>query len=115
MTVKTRRFEELSKQFDKDKYRKLNETMSFPEYLDKVYAAPKLAYSAYQRLYNMVLAPGTYEISRYRKTITKYKFFNDPEIPIHGLEDTLAGLVKHMKGAADWYGTEKRILLLHGP
>jgi serine protein kinase len=115
MTAKTRRFEELAAKFDRAKYNKLNKTMTFTEYLDAVFAQPKLAYSAYQRLYNMVIAPGTYESVKYRKKVTKYKFFNDVEIPIHGLEDTLGSLVKHIKGAADWYGTEKRILLLHGP
>jgi serine protein kinase len=116
MTVKTsRRFEELSKQFDREKYQKLTEKMSFPQYLDRVFDRPRLAYSAYQRLYSMIISAGTYNIERYRKTVTKYKFFNDPEIPIFGLEDTLGNLVKHVKGAASWHGTEKRILLLHGP
>lgn len=116
MTVKTsRRFEDLAKQFDRDKYRKLTETMTFSQYLDRVYNNPRLAYSAYQRLYSMIISGGTYTIERYRKTLTKYKFFSDPEIPIFGLEDTLEGLVKHVKSAANWHGTEKRILLLHGP
>lgn len=116
MTVKTsRRFEELSRQFDREKYKKLTETMTFPEYLDRVYTNPRLAYSAYQRLYNMILGAGTYSVERYRKTVTRFKFFSDPEIPIFGLEDTLESLVKHVKGAANWHGPEKRILLLHGP
>jgi len=114
-TTTTNRFTELAKQFDRNRFRRLNETMSFPEYLDRVYNNPKLAFSAYQRLYNMIISAGTYTFERYRKTVTRYKFFNDPEIPIFGLEDTLEQLVKHIKGAADWYGTEKRILLLHGP
>jgi serine protein kinase len=116
MTTKTAgRFQDLAKQFDRSRFAKLNQIMGFSDYLDLVFNNPKLAYSAYQRLYNMIVSAGTYELQRYRKTITKYKFFNDPEIPIFGLEDTLEGLVKHIKGAADWYGTEKRILLLHGP
>lgn len=116
MTTKTTgRFQDLAKQFDRNKFTKLNQTMSFSEYLDLVFNNPKLAYSAYQRLYNMIVGAGTVQFQRYRKTITKYKFFNDPEIPIFGLEETLEGLVKHIKGAADWYGTEKRIMLLHGP
>lgn len=116
MTVKTsRRFEELTRQFDREKYRKLTETLTFSEYLDRVYDRPRLAYSAYQRLYSMIISGGVSTVERYRRTITKYKFFNDPEIPIFGLEETLESLVKHVKGAANWHGTEKRILLLHGP
>ncbi len=116
MAAKTsRRFDELTKQFDRDKYRKLTETLTFPEYFERVHNQPRLAYSAYQRLYSMIISGGTYTIERYRKTITKFKFFNDPEIPIFGLEETIESLVKHIKGAANWHGTERRILLLHGP
>lgn len=114
MTVASR-FTDLASQFDKEKYKKLNETLSFEEYLDKVHAKPKLAYSAYQRLYDMIVRAGVTEIERYRKTVLKYNFFDDKEVPIMGLENTLTTIVKHIKGAAQWRGPEKRILLLHGP
>jgi serine protein kinase len=108
-------FSTLRNNFNRDRFVKLNETMTFGDYLDRVQKNPKLAYSAYQRLYNMIISSGVTKTDRYRRTITKYKFFNDPEIPIFGLEETLESLVKHIKGAADWFGAEKRILLLHGP
>ena len=63
----------------------------------------------------MVINKGTEEIEQYRKILTRYKFFNNQKIPIFGLEETIDRLMKHIKGAAGNYGTEKRILLLHGP
>ena len=42
-------------------------------------------------------------------------FRSDKEIPIFGLEETLQDLVDFIHGAAGGYGTERRVLLLHGP
>ena len=52
--------------------------------------------------------------------LTKYKFFDDPERrrPRRGLRPgrtSLARLVNALKSAAQGYGIEKRVLLLHGP
>jgi serine protein kinase len=115
MVEATRWFSDLSPKFNKTRFKKLTETMSFPDYLDKVRQRPQLALSAYQRLYNMIVGAGVTTSERYRRTVTRYKFFDDDQIPICGLDNTLESLVKHIKGAADWYGTERRILLLHGP
>lgn len=108
-------FNELAPKFNRGRFKRLTETMSFPDYLERVRLRPQLAFSAYQRLYNMVVSAGVSRFERYRRTVTHYKFFDDDVIPICGLDDTLEQLVKHIKGAADWYGTERRILLLHGP
>ena len=109
------RLSTLASKFDRSKFGVLNEEMSFAEYVDRVYENPALVRSAYQRLYDMITAKGTSTFKRYRKTYTHYSFFDDPEIPIFGLEDTLEQLVKFIRGAAGYYGTEKRVLLLHGP
>jgi len=102
--------------YDREKFRTLHEEMSYSEYLDRVYKNPRLVRTAYQRLYDMVMEGGTYTYKRYRKTYTHYNFFDSAgEVPIFGLEDTLEDLVKFVRGAAGGYGTEKRILLLHGP
>ena len=101
--------------FDKNKFVNLNEEISFSEYLDRCYKNPKLVRTAYQRMYDMVVNKGFRELERYRKKLTHYNFFDDNEIPIFGLEDTLDKLMKFIKGAAGGFGTEKRILLLHGP
>jgi serine protein kinase len=120
MEVKTidqsaEKFRTLASKFDQKTFKKLNETMTWGEYLNKVYNRPQLAYSAYQRLYNMIMLPGVEKFEKYRRTVTHYKFFDQEPDPIMGLEDTLESLVKHIKGAAGWHGTERRILLLHGP
>lgn len=108
-------FDWLADQFDTQQFKVLHEEMSFAEYIDKVEKNPLLARGAYQRIYDMIMAAGTSQRKRYRKTITHYNFFDDPEVPIFGLEETLDSLVKFIRGAAGGYGTEKRILLLHGP
>jgi serine protein kinase len=111
----TMHLKKLAKSFDLEEFRSLNEELTFGEYLDKVYKNPKLIRSAYQRLYDMVLSKGTKQKKVFRRTITEYNFFQDSEIPVFGLEEPLDRLMKLVKGAAGWYGTEKRVFLLHGP
>jgi serine protein kinase len=92
---------------------------SFEEYLDIVDKNPKVARSAFQRTYDMVMSFGKEEYTEYKKRITRYKFFNDPygngEDAIFGLDIHLMKLVQVLKAAARRYGTEKRVILLHGP
>jgi serine protein kinase len=105
----------IADKFNKDQFQKLNEEMSFSEYLALVYERPKLARTAYQYLYDMIMSKGTKKIERYRRTYIHYNFFDDQEIPIFGLEETLHQLVQFFRGAAGGYGPERRVLLLHGP
>jgi serine protein kinase len=105
----------ISKKFNKDQFKKLNEEMSFEDYLSLVYEKPKLARSSYQYLYDMIVSKGTSKIERYRKTYIHYNFFDDKNIPVFGLEETLHQIVQFFKGAAGKYGPERRVLLLHGP
>jgi serine protein kinase len=107
--------DKIASQYDRETFLRLNEEMSFADYLAKCYENPRLVRSAYQRMYDMIMAKGSYEFEKYRKTLTHYNFFDDPDIPIFGLEETLDSLVKFIRGAAGHYGTERRILLLHGP
>jgi len=109
------RLEQLASQFDTQQFQRLNEEISFSEYLDKIFKSPKLVRTAYQRIYDMILASGTTTYKKYRETLTHYNFFDGPEYPIYGLDKTLNELVKFIRGAAGGYGTERRILLLHGP
>lgn len=115
MTNETNNFNWLMGKFDKSNFKLLNETMSFSEYLDKVEKSPKLIRTAYQRVYDMIMSKGTSTIKRYRKVFTHYNFFDDPKIPIFGLDEPLDKLVKFIRGAAGGFGSEKRVLLLHGP
>ena len=111
----TTTLKDLSSKFNQTKYRKLNQEMSFEEYLDLVKSKPQLAYSSYQRLYAMIASFGTEKVVKYRKTVKHYKFFDDKEIPIFGLEGTINSMMKHIKGAANYFGAEKRLMLLSGP
>lgn len=92
---------------------------SFEEYLDIVRRNPKVACSAYQRLYDMIVSYGTEEYTRNREAIVHYKFFDDPfdngRDAIYGLDKSLSQLVQIFESGARRYGTERRLLLLHGP
>lgn len=101
--------------FDRNKFKVLHEEMSYADYIDLLSVKPKLVRNAFQYLYDMILSKGTRTFERYRKTYTHYTFFDDPIIPIYGLEETLDAFVNFISGAAGHYGTQNRVLLLHGP
>jgi serine protein kinase len=67
----------------------------------------------------MILSKGTGETIVNKDKLVQYRFFEDPENAgedaIYGLERTLTSLVNILKSAAHCYGTERRVLLLHGP
>src|SRR5258706_13753290 len=67
----------------------------------------------------MILSYGTEAFTQFKQELTRYKFFSDPidngPDAIYGLERPLMQLVDFFKSAAQGYGTERRILLLHGP
>lgn len=105
----------IAEKFNKNQFQKLNEEMSFSEYLSLVYQNPKLTRTSYQYLYDMIMSKGTRKVEKYRRTYIHYNFFDDPETPIFGLEETLHQLVQFFRGAAGGYGPERRVLLLHGP
>ncbi|MGO9468366.1 MAG: serine protein kinase, partial [Isosphaeraceae bacterium] len=102
-----------------DDYQKKHWTGLFAEYLDAVRADPSITRTAYQRLYDMIVGHGTEEIIVNKDKVVRYKFFDDPENggqdAIFGLERTLTTFVNILKSAANGYGTERRVLLLHGP
>lgn len=101
--------------YDKTKFLEQTEEMSFAEYVDRVKENPRLARNAFQYMYDMIISKGTETFERYRTTYTRYNFFSDKEIPIFGLEEQLDQIVNFIHGAAGGYGSEKRVLLLHGP
>lgn len=108
-------FENIFKNYNKANYQALNAEMSFEEYIKSCYENPKLIRNAWQIIYDMITEKGCSVIEEYRKTYVHYNFFDDVDIPIIGLAPTKDALVKFIKGAAGGYGTEKRVLLLHGP
>lgn len=108
-------FKSILNNFDKKQFQELNSEMSFSQYIDLLKEKPSLLRTSWQTIYEMILEKGCKQIEEYRKTYVHYNFFDDPDLPIIGLAATKDALVKFIKGAAGGYGTEKRILLLHGP
>jgi serine protein kinase len=100
-------------------YQKKHWAGTFAEYLDIVRKNPQVTRTAYQRLYDMILGFGTEEVTTNKDKLTRYRFFDDPidggKDGVFGLDKTLMNLVNVLKSAAHRYGTEKRVLLLHGP
>src|SRR5262249_47537684 len=104
---------------DTQRYRANHWNGTFEDYLDLFLKNPRVARNAYQRIYDMVLAYGVEEYVEQKEKITRYKFFMDPDDggrdAIYGLDRPLMRLVDVFKSAAHGYGTERRVLLLHGP
>jgi serine protein kinase len=104
---------------DYDLYRDLSWEGSFEEYLQIVRERPKVTRNAFQRVYDMVLSYGTDEYVDNKKKLTRYRFFQDPidngKDAIFGLDIPLMRLMNVLKAAAEGYGPERRVILLHGP
>ena len=104
---------------DRKSYSEQHWEGSFEEYLDIVRKNPKVTRTAFQRVYDMILSHGKTEYLDNKKKLIRYNFFTDPDFggrdAIYGLDIPLMKLVNVFKSAAQGYGTEKRVLLLHGP
>jgi serine protein kinase len=100
-------------------YKELAWEGSFEDYLDLVRKRPQVTRNAYQRLYDMVLSHGVEEYVDNKKKLVRYRFFKDEQHggkdAIFGLDVPLMRLINVLKSAAQGYGTERRIILLHGP
>jgi serine protein kinase len=104
---------------DRAQYQALNWQGTFADYLALVRTNPRVLRTAYQRLYDMILSYGTEEYVDSKKKIIRYNFFHDGldhgKDAIFGLDIPLMRLVHVFKSAAQFYGTERRVILLHGP
>ncbi|MBL8824918.1 MAG: serine protein kinase [Planctomycetia bacterium] len=104
---------------DLTEYRKIHWEGSFEDYLDIVRQQPEVTRSAYQRLFDMIMSHGTEEYYENKDKLFRYKFFTEFASKhgdaIYGLDRTLSQLVNVFKSAALGYGTERRVILLHGP
>ncbi|MBU8896033.1 serine protein kinase [Corallococcus sp. H22C18031201] len=100
-------------------YAELNWEGSFEDYLEIVRKNPKVTRTAFQRIYDMILSHGKSEYIDNKKKLIRYHFFSDEKFggrdAIFGLDVPLMKLVNVFKSAAQGYGTEKRVILLHGP
>jgi serine protein kinase len=104
---------------DTDEFQQLNWKGTFQDYLGIVVSNPNVVRTAYQRIYDMIMSYGTEEYTEHKLKVIRYKFFEDVENDgmdaVYGLEVPLMKLVNVFKSAAQRLGTEKRIILLHGP
>jgi serine protein kinase len=104
---------------DTEEFQQLNWKGTFEDYLGIVTSNPAVVRTAYQRIYDMIMSYGTEEFTEHKRRIVRYKFFDDVENggadAVYGLELALMKLVNVFKSAAQRLGTEKRIILLHGP
>ena len=109
----------IGKKQDLNKFRQQHWEGSFEDYIKMVEDSPRLCRNSYQRMYDMILSYGTEEYTDGKKKITKYHFFSDPiengKDAVFGLDISLQKLVNVFKSAAQGYGTERRVILLHGP
>ncbi|MGD8450410.1 MAG: serine protein kinase [Phycisphaerae bacterium] len=109
----------LDQHLDSETFRQQHWEGTFWDYLELVLANPRLARNAFQRVYDMVLSFGLERYSHLKEDYVHYKFFDDTldhgADAVYGLDVALMRLVEFFKSAAQGYGTEHRILLLHGP
>ena len=111
--------EQISQRQSPETYHQEHWQGSFSDYLDIVKKSPRVTRTAYQRLYDMVLEYGTYPVEGSKEGLIRYRFFDDPDNggddAIFGLTKPLMELVNVFKSASLKYGSERRVLLLHGP
>jgi serine protein kinase len=104
---------------DFERYRELTWEGTFEEYLGIVREKPEVTRNAYQRVYDMIIRYGTEEYTDSKKKLVRYNFFRDEiengKDAVYGLDIPLMRLVNVLKAAAQGYGPERRIILLHGP
>ena len=100
-------------------FQELSWSGSFFDYLALVRENPKVTRNAFQRMYDMIVEKGMVEYVDVKKQMLHYKFFddedNDGRDAVYGADIPLMKLVNVLRAAALGYGTEKRVILLHGP
>ncbi|MGI9455771.1 MAG: PrkA family serine protein kinase, partial [Aeoliella sp.] len=109
----------VSQRQDRDQFRRKNWVGTFEDYLELVRETPKVTRTAYQRVYDMILSYGIETVESGREKRKVYRFFDDPDCngkdAVFGLRESLSNLVNALQSAANGYGIERRVLLLHGP
>ena len=69
-----------------EEFRSLHWEGSFFDYLEIVKQNPAVARNAFQRMYDMITGWGTSSYVEYKKSIVRYKFFDDPIDLVEPLE-----------------------------
>ncbi len=100
-------------------YRALHWEGTFEDYLKILGDRPEILRDSFQRVYDLIISYGTEGYVENKEKLLRYRFFSDPVNggldAVFGLERPLMHLVNVFKSASRHYGTERRILLLHGP
>src|SRR5437762_1336864 len=100
-------------------YQELNWEGSLEDYLKLVQDNPRVTRNAFQRIYDMILSYGIEDYVEQKRKITRYRFFRDDKHngrdAVYGIDQSLNHLVDIFKSASRNYGTERRVILLHGP
>ncbi|MBI3762473.1 MAG: serine protein kinase [Chloroflexi bacterium] len=119
MSVKTTLLSKIESLQDVAAFRGLHWEGTFEEYLEVVREDPNVARAAFQRIYDMIVSHGYEDYTHHRETLAHYRFFDDlvehGKDAVFGLDKPLMELVRVFQSAARRYGTERRVLLLHGP
>ena len=101
------------------RYQEQNWEGTFEDYIQLVEKNPAVSRTAFQRVHDMIQSYGSESYLDGRRKVNRYHFFDDPfddgKDAIFGLDVSLQKMVSFLKSAAKRYGTEKRVLLLHGP
>lgn len=109
----------VASRLDQNKFRQQHWEGSFHDYLEIVTKNPRVCRNAFQRVYDMILSYGFEKYTLLKEDVVRYNFFGDPVDQsvdaVYGLDRALMRLVDMFRSAAQGLGTEKRILLLHGP
>src|SRR5256714_13256729 len=104
---------------DKTSFKELHWDGTFEDYLKIVRENPRVTRTAFQRIYDMILSHGKTEYIDNKEKLIRYRFVHDEMFggrdAVFGLDVPLMKLVNVFKSAAQGYGTEKRVILLHGP
>ncbi|HIA27821.1 MAG TPA: serine protein kinase [Planctomycetes bacterium] len=113
-------FSLISNNLDSGQYRELHWQGSFHDYLEMLYENSAIARTSFQRIYDMIVASGgSSPDDQTGGECRHWNFFDDPDNDgrdaVFGLDRPLTHLVNFLKAAAHGYGTERRVLLLHGP
>jgi serine protein kinase len=117
--IRTAMVEKIAAMQDFGLYRDLAWEGTYEEYLQVVRQHPQVARNAFQRAYDMIIRYGIEEYTDNKKKLIRYNFFKDEmnggSDAVYGLDIPLMRLVHVFKAAAEGYGPEKRVILLHGP
>lgn len=109
----------IEENYSKEDFSHLHWSGSLQDYINLVVKNPMICRNSFQRVHDMIMSYGTSTYTEYKKEITRYHFFDDPlnngKDAIFGIDVHLMKFVNFFKSAAQGYGTEKRVLLLHGP